>query len=402
MEKTNNSTGSSKTAIVVIHGMGNQYPMETITKFAENFFTKKIYSAPERVSGSLDHRKLIGYDGKNYRYDCFEFYWAHLVEEPKMAETLSWIFNLLYFKKSSERFKLYKLFLQVFLPIVILSLLYGIYWYYENYINGFSSKSALFQLEIIFSPIVFYYLLKNIIGVLSKSFGDVIRYTVPHPKNIGIRHKISQSAVTFLMNLHRDDSKYDKIVIIGHSLGSIIAYEMIVNTFGTLNKSFDKKSGVTRSEADNINQMDDPERRKAGLGPEFEWKVSDFITCGSPLCHAKMLMVENKDAFNKKVNKGEYPVCPANREDLFYPNKEDSNYFVPTHDSVFSFMKWTNIFFTNDAVGGNLKNIFGGDITDRDLKPKTYTGIRNSHSQYWNKEKEPESFEIIKDTLKIK
>ena len=391
----------SKTAIVVIHGMGNQYPMETITRFAENFFTKKIYSAPDRVSGSLDHRKLIGYDGNNNRYDCFEFYWAHLVEEPKMAETLSWIFNILYFKKSSERFKLYKLFLQMFLPVVVLGLLYGIYWYYENCIIGFMSESALIQLGIIFSPIIIYYFLKKRVGVLSKSFGDVIRYTVPHPKNIGIRQRISKSAVDFLTNLHADN-EYDEIAIVGHSLGSIIAYEMIVNTFGNLNKSFGNKSGVTQNDANNIILMNDPELRRAGLGPEFAWKVNDFITCGSPLCHAHMLMVKNEDAFIKKVDKGEYPVCPANREDLFYPNKEDSNYFIPTHDSVFSFMRWTNIFFTNDAVGGNLKNIFGGDIVDHKEKPKTYTGIRNSHSQYWNKDEEPEAFKIIKDALKIR
>lgn len=36
MDETNDSTISSKTAIVVIHGMGNQYPMETITDFVDN------------------------------------------------------------------------------------------------------------------------------------------------------------------------------------------------------------------------------------------------------------------------------------------------------------------------------------------------------------------------------
>ncbi|MBK6822896.1 MAG: hypothetical protein IPG87_07905 [Saprospiraceae bacterium] len=38
MDETNDSTISSKTAIVVIHGMGNQYPMETITDFVDNLF----------------------------------------------------------------------------------------------------------------------------------------------------------------------------------------------------------------------------------------------------------------------------------------------------------------------------------------------------------------------------
>ena len=105
-DETNNSTISSKTAIVVIHGMGNQYPMETITDFVENLFDKEIYSSPERISGSFDHRKLIGFhEGK--QYDCYEYYWAHLIKEPTASDTIFWLYNLIWKKEPSERLNEY-------------------------------------------------------------------------------------------------------------------------------------------------------------------------------------------------------------------------------------------------------------------------------------------------------
>ncbi len=90
-----NSKNHQKIALVVIHGMGNQKPMETVRKLVKNLFAEKtgdkstdqdkfnIYSAPERVSGSFDHRKLIAINDK-YKFDCYEFYYAHLMSEPKL------------------------------------------------------------------------------------------------------------------------------------------------------------------------------------------------------------------------------------------------------------------------------------------------------------------------------
>jgi len=396
-DDTNNITISSKTAIVVIHGMGNQYPMDTISDFVENLFDGIKFSTPERVSGSLDHRKLIGFH-KKIQYDCYEYYWAHLVKEPDLSNTIFWLYRLLWRKTLSERLKEFIVLLRVITFVLPLFIIFFFYFYYIILVCILYWHPFWCHILFFVVSIIVFYILKYCTNLFTQIFGDVIRYTIPHPSSLEFRQKISNNAVEFLTNLHKKD--YSRIVIVGHSLGSIIAYEMIINTFGQFTKEFAPTSTISENFAKQISAMKTQDLRRDTLGNFFKWKVSDFISCGSPLCHAKMIMVENEEMFDKKVEKGEYPVCPPERDNLFYDFRASGN-FTPTHDSVFGFVNWNNLYFTNDPVGGDLKNIFKKGIINKKIIPITYKGIRISHIQYWNKNKELESHNFIKSILKI-
>lgn len=400
-----------KTAIVVIHGMGNQRPMETVRKLVENLFYSKngdqnkkedkfnIYSAPERVSGSFDHRKLIAMNN-NYKFDCYEFYYAHLMKETNSMQSLNWMIKLLIRALNSERLGL----LALLVIIILICLTIGGYmllsWLFEFTIDTLSWQPFIKYPLLIIIPLLLLLIVKKILALFSASFGDVIRYTVPHPENIEIRQKITDKAVEFLSNLH-NNFDYDRIIVIGHSLGSIVAYEMLYNTFSNFNKAFEKNSFIDTSKVESINSTEKiNERFKKMVSFGWKWRVTDFITCGSPLTHADFILTDKMNDFTHKVKLGEYATCPSIGEEsnLFYEKKGK---FIPTHYSMFRYVKWNNIYFQNDFIGGALKKLFGGGICDKVLVPKNiFNKIPiKSHTKYWDKEKEIEAFEYLRKLI---
>src|SRR5262249_35018026 len=56
-------------------------------------------------------------------------------------------------------------------------------------------------------------------------FGRVVRYTRAKPENIAARKDIRERGLALLAELHKGES--ERIIIVGHSLGSIVAYELI-------------------------------------------------------------------------------------------------------------------------------------------------------------------------------
>ena len=56
-------------------------------------------------------------------------------------------------------------------------------------------------------------------------FGRVVRYTRATPENIAARKNIRERGLSLLSELHKED--YDRIIVVGHSLGSILAYDLI-------------------------------------------------------------------------------------------------------------------------------------------------------------------------------
>ncbi|MBK9962836.1 MAG: hypothetical protein IPP06_16385 [Saprospiraceae bacterium] len=249
------------------------------------------------------------------------------------------------------------------LPILMSILFFFYYWIFSYVII---SCPFWYHLIFFFLSVIFFYILSYIFKLLTQSFGDVIRYTVPHPSNIEGRQKISNNAVEFLTSLHEKD--YARIVIVGHSLGSIIAYEMLINTFGNLNKLFKNVEGLEEKDIEELlkGSREESFNKMQVLG--WKWKVTDFITCGSPLCHAEMILTKNKDLFKNKKELGEYPVSEPIKDSskLFYLNKKTKKY-IPTHYSVFKYVEWNNIHFENDIIGGKLRALFGQDILDHPL-----------------------------------
>ena len=87
------------------------------------------------------------------------------------------------------------------------------------------------------------YLMSRVLpGWLTASFVDVVRYLDTSPRSYAVRREIRQGLVEMLQGLHTSDQpKYDRVVIVAHSLGAFIAYDAIAYLWGTMNSQTDHK-----------------------------------------------------------------------------------------------------------------------------------------------------------------
>src|SRR5688572_4182486 len=87
-------------AVILIHGMGEQMPLQTLREFVGSVWVenKAMYPGdPGRLwnrpspDGNITQTRLVAHRGASEtRTEFFEFYWAHLMTETKLAHVLSW------------------------------------------------------------------------------------------------------------------------------------------------------------------------------------------------------------------------------------------------------------------------------------------------------------------------
>ncbi len=96
-----------KQAVLLIHGIGEQRPMDTLRGFVDTVWTTDkgvhhryavagVFSQPDEVSGSFEMRRLTTTQNQNeVRTDFYEFYWAHLMEGTSVGHVIAWAKSLL-------------------------------------------------------------------------------------------------------------------------------------------------------------------------------------------------------------------------------------------------------------------------------------------------------------------
>ena len=101
----------SKTAVVVIHGIGEQRPLGTIREFVETVYSRDrslaskplggngmldVPIVPDSSTGSAELRRLTTLDdGPKKRTDFFELYWADIMDGTPVDMVTGWIRALL-------------------------------------------------------------------------------------------------------------------------------------------------------------------------------------------------------------------------------------------------------------------------------------------------------------------
>jgi hypothetical protein len=260
---------------------------------------------------------------------------------------------------------------------------------------------------------------------LQPFLGDTARYFRVSPGNVTVRREIRRQAVDTLDTLHKWGT-YDRIIVVAHSLGTVVAYDMLRAYFSRLNNSLpdcallepefsqvdrhdpDRPSGAIMNEDDFRAAAREIVRKIAAQSvnssiPSHQkrpaWLVTDFVTLGSPLTHARYLMCDgntetalNKN-FERRVLQREFPVCPPAKDGddgllSFHNGQTHRREFQ--HAALFGLTRWTNLFFPmsqmfwGDAIGGPLQGIFGRYIRDVPVstlipdKPAFFT-----HTSYW-------------------
>jgi hypothetical protein len=260
---------------------------------------------------------------------------------------------------------------------------------------------------------------------LQPFLGDAARYFRASPGNVTVRREIRRQAVDTLDRLHKWGT-YDRIVVVAHSLGTVVAYDMLRAYFSRLNSSLpdstllepqfsqidghdpDHPSDAIRNENDFRSAGREIIRKIAAQTVNSSipanqalptWLVTDFVTLGSPLTHARYLMCDGStesalnENFERRVTQREFPVCPPSKDGSdgllsFHNGQTHRREFH--HAALFGLTRWTNLFFPmsqmfwGDAIGGPLRDIFGRYIKDIPVStvasgaPTFFT-----HTSYW-------------------
>ena len=435
------SRKNPRQAVVIIHGMGEQIPMETVRGFVDTVWRQDpdlidrdrpvqgfegrrtfnpTWSRPDTRTGLYETRRITTELGDNgYYTDFFEFYWAHLVHGTTWDQVRAWVIDLLWRNPSkrvpADVFPAWVLLWAATIVISAIALLAAI-----PKGDGFLSGSVASLFFAGFSLISAWV----ISTIMIARFGDVVRYTKAEPPNIARREEIRRAGVTFLNSLIRErdprndnEPRFDRIIVVAHSLGSIVAYDILSECFALNCRGVpETKDPATRQPARaaledavrhalGLHSVDEPDER---LTPEryqdlqtaalkelnaqgATWQVSDFVTLGSPLTHAEFLLAESDEDLRARQEERLLATCPPVFE---YDGKSKLNHFTfrrgdiatvgvlsddenddpaaelalprwPHPAALFGYTRWTNLYsphkavFAGDVISGPLAAEFG-------------------------------------------
>jgi hypothetical protein len=406
-----------KQAVVIIHGVGEQKPMETLRSFVDAVWTRDtaihdpsatqgahalLWSKPDTVSESFELRRLTTPQNTSHiDTDFFEFYWAHLMTGTSYGHVIAWARSLLVRNPRTVPKQL-RLTYGVVLILLVIAAALAVYAVSARAAGGPSAMPPWLSLVLSVAIV-------PLAGAIVKNVvGDAARYLYAAPTNVQRRHEIREAGVKLLKALH--DRGYHRIVVVGHSLGSVIGYDVLTYAWPAFNQQ-EPTSPVPAMQA--LDQLEriavagdaDVDAVHAAQRHYLEelrangnqWRVTDFITLGCPLVHAPILLAHDADDLHRKQADREFPTCLPTLETLTRDHKEvhrfsfeltPGGYRVPHHAAMFAPTRWTNLYFPNslivkgDLIGGPLSPVFGGGIRDVAVSTSQWAGFL-SHTLYW-------------------
>ncbi len=452
-----------KQAIVVIHGIGEQRPMDTITDFVRAVWETdpdvcrndkplpaETWSKPDVRTGSLELRRITTREStptpafpRGVRSDFYELYWADLSAGSTWDEVRSWVATLLCrnpFTSVPRDVMLAWIALWV-LCLVILALLIASVLprdatIFHTPFRDFWPFSFLLRWQTWELAAVAAVLAWLAHSVAVPYAGRVVRYTRATPDNIAARKDIRERGLALLDELHKKD--YQRIIVVGHSLGSILAYDLVsyfwarrdasrtlvegTAEFEALRRleqsliAFEKKPSdeavaAFRQAQQNLSRLLRQRPSPQGEEPDGRWLITDLVTLGSPLAHADFLLGKSAKDMDERILRREFPTCPPVREVLddwslgearktdlpldeaepkllCFPLRKDREWQLH-HAAPFAAVSWTNIHdparlvFAGDIISGPLAFRFGKAVRDVDLRALRGQSIGFSHTNYW-------------------
>jgi hypothetical protein len=395
-----------RVAYIVIHGMGQQVEYETLGQLGDLMVDEEqklgTYSAPtgvkvvrSKISSDPNDAPLsrAEFTVKRPRglidVHIYEGYWAPLTEgKISFLETATFLLTAAWNGiKSSVRGSAFKrwmfgefqdldikkktLPLLIALTIVLIVAFFplGLAYYFWDKIGNKSHgwviltgqpywSGVLLALLAIYCWLIYY--------VMVEYVGDVVIYVSSYKVNRfeKVRHQIQDAVFRVVRQIYsaKDDQArrlYDKVVIVGHSLGTVIAYDML-------------NAAISWDMAEQRNTMD------------VVGRTSALITFGSPLDKTAFL-------FRTQVSGPQFlrEALAAQRQPLILNYKN----FRPLDT-----FKWTNIYSHMDIVSGCLKYYDATEKVDPSPDEQAPNPVKNvkdwgawipvyAHVQYWQDQK---------------
>jgi hypothetical protein len=518
---------SPKQAVVVIHGMGEQRPLETLREFVRTVYQldpkfgadaladgNPISMVPDSATGSSELRRITTHSKVGHRTDFFEFYWADVMNGTPLELVTSWISGLLIRSpfRVPPSLRIWLAWLTLWAIALALVFLAGLVFYPAVFDNspivlaardwlrlerfnlayamaGLGGLLILWRLirtrplahaklllpgaliaiaallylmppELaadvrVWATILWVFFGWLFTAMVGPYLGDVVRYVRATPQTVGKRKEVRERGLALLRALHDQkgpdgEPYYRRIVIVGHSLGSIVAYDLLQlfwEEAGPTHRWYAKtpnaapwmpSAGTARAMAKaNLHVVaaanNQPFNAKVfatdqrefceELGKdEPKWRISDLITLGSPLSHSDFLVTDSKDQLEENFAERRFstspprpdPVLPAKSMTYFEGNRGPFAHFA----SVFSAVRWTNIYdkhwfpLLGDIVSGDCQPLFGEGIEDHRVKITRPIWIPIAarfftHTRYWSWHKSydpgapPQHIAILRSALDL-
>jgi len=405
---------TKKQAIVLIHGIGEQRPMGTATMFAETIAgDDKIYYKPSNYGLRGEINKISIQKNKNRpTTDIYEYYWAHEFRDNKLSTINNWLFHLVIecarkltagmasprsnsqeegLPKSKEGW------------IVFVGFAYGAALMLIAALAIFASRSLT---SLVVAAITGYAVYKLLLSnILLGYLADAAKYLSNHPDNISARERVRSGAIKLLRDLNESED-YDRILIVGHSLGSVIGSDALTQYWHEVCDSAphrgDGREILKKKCDDFILMMENPSQpnfisqfqrhqrlmREALVESGCTWKITDLVTVGSPLSFANFLLARNDQDFRLKTNKTQQLLlCPplgGTKDHLYLGRPEgtpprSSRY--PAASTAYLYTRWTNLHGTKDLIGGRVAPLYGIGVLDVKVNS---TGFFRAHTEYFS------------------
>ena len=448
MREVGRNKGRERQAIIVVHGVGEQRPGQLLREFVKNVFEEDAGEAhfvkPDRLSSLFEMRMVTvpRSDGLRPTTDVYELYWAHLIRDTTLAQVYAWAWRLIWSNRESIPSALTTLVWALRIGLGVAAVV--AMWIASLDLSAWTKGLGIVAVALLALPAI----AKFALSYFNKEFvigyaGDAARYLEPLAGNISRRQEIREAGANLIDTLH-SKGRYSRIIVYGHSLGSVIAYDILSHAWSRLSR---RREDVPRTSSralrdlenllnphdpaeppsdDEIQQMQHAawrEHRRNG----FRWRVSDLVTAGSPLAHASWLLhLDSKTRFDDLKQERTLPTCPPQTEEKNGPGpvseprrrrvftfthayddparpKAKCSVQVPHHAGLFALTRWTNVYFPyhgiykGDPIAGPLKEQFGKWIKDVELRASD--GF--AHTRYTDRAGEPNAVKKLRLALNL-
>lgn len=443
-----------KNAVILIHGIGEQMPMQTLRGFVEAVWVRDTDIVARRPSDPLEKGNPVwwkpdtrnssyelyrittrsGHGGEGHRgprVDFFEFYWADLTSGNTLSQLRDWFMSLLvrpFSQVPANVFAIWSILWAATLAYFAL-----VVWQAATKVLGFAlpgwAAATLALSTLIYGALI---------GTVLATVGDVARYIRAKPDNIRARREIRTRGLELLQTLSKGD-EYGRVILVGHSLGAIIAYDLIKLLWAdnlaaraiepgspvvaALAAVEESAQDLARAGEENAGAaLDTFQDAQSALFNAMRdtrtpdpWLISDLVTLGSPLTHAKFLMAHDAVALQVDVEERRLPSCPPLPE-------EDGSFAYPAaaaatgerhlhHAAAFAAVRWTNIYdpvsaiLLGDVISGPVRANFGAGIRDIAVtirRPWPLARRFFTHTCYWKRDAGArQSLTAIRTALKL-
>lgn len=401
-----------RTAVVIIHGMGEQKPRETVNGFVRTGLwpiadsprdepRRVYYSRPTVLTDSYEARVLLAIERehghlKSQRHtDFYEYHWSYLMTGNAIGDLVPLVRRLLLRLPWHMPGPLRVLWTTLWLALIGL-----VVYAWQSAPDGLLSEPSIDTLVDTLFP---HGLLAALAGLailavtawLTSSFVDVARYLDTSPRSYDVRRAIRGGLVDLLQTI-QDSGRYARVVVVAHSLGAYIAYDALTSLWTNQTARMGQKFTTLETLETAAKGLQDAGDRqeplptqlgqwrkaqfalwKEGRDKGLPWLVTDFISVGTPMYMADMLLTSNRRRFAELCARSELPQCPPLSDtqsvegtapvELSYGWRGQPRLVT---GSPFAVVRWTNLWFPSvwwffgDWFGGPLRPLFGAGITD--------------------------------------